>query len=115
MFTQYKSELHYKNNSSNVEKIFLSAAKKHLELKERYHPLSLELEQKTASYYQMLSVLTKLEMDFAYQEQSNIDVLIKHLSSIRKSDGNDSMPLKEKIHQLKSVMAKKEHLFKSRD
>ena len=111
MFNQYKNKLDRKDNSFNLEETFLLVVKKCSTLKESYNRLSLELEQKTAAYYQILSVLAKLKMDFEYPEQSNIDIVIKHLSSIQKSGGNDNMTLKEKIHHLKSVMGKKDALF----
>ena len=111
MLNQYKNKLGHKESTSNIEETFLLAAKKHLELKKNYNHLSLELEQKTDAYYQMLSLLIRLEMDFEYPDKSNSDMLIKHLSSIQKSGGNDKMTLKEKIHHLKSVMGKKDALF----
>ena len=111
MLNQYKNKLDYKDNSFNLEEIFLLSVKKCSALKESYNRLNSELEQKTAVYHQMLSLLIRLEMDFKYPEQSNIDMVIKHLSSIKKSSGNDRMSLKEKIHHLKSVMGKKDALF----
>ena len=111
MLNQYKNKLDYKDNSFNLEEIFLLSVKKCSALKESYNRLNSELEQKTAVYHQMLSLLIRLEMDFEYPDQSNIDMAIKHLSSIKKSGGNDKMSLKEKIHQLKSVISKKDALF----